>query len=530
MSYSNIKTRIFLFLYILLISAIFPLPVFAEQSESSHDILFLLLIGVFMAGSLLYFRNIFLVKENLPRLKEFTYSLRDVRKISAVQGKPLPKIGIFVPARNEGFVIENTIRRLVSLDYPKDRYKIFIIVDERELDDEVEELTKDVVKRTTTGDLEDFPSGFINCIQVPKWYSGKFGDYRKSYNHSTKGRALNFALEYLKHKPQEDDLEMIGVLDADGRLDKDVLKEVAFKRLMLGSRILQGPVFQVSNFKDVSIVGIAAGIELAVHHVVDLSRRLLAKKGELQFLAGTNYFFEKELILDVGGWNAESLVEDAELAIRSYVEKGIVAEWLSCPEIEQTPPNFKVYKRQRERWVRGHLQLVPYIMSSGLFLREKLTIFLKIYGNMFRVIVDLGLPVFGWTLTFLGTFVFLGPQAKFISLCLLFVSLLMFDFYGHMYRRLSPYIKKDMSFLEKTRMSLVLFLFAPVFVVIQSIPRILAMFNYFVLGKINGAWYKTERTKEVSDSLPELAWSLPADLALQSHSKIGEREPVLLNT
>lgn len=529
MLYINKKTKKFLFFNLFLIGAFFPVPVFAEQAESSHDFLFLMLIGAFMVGSLLYFRNIFLVKENLPRLKEFTYSLRDVRKIATAQGRPLPKIGIFVPARNEGFVIENTVRRLISLDYPKDRYKIFIIVDERELDDEVEELTKDVVKRTTAMDLGDFPSGFINCIQVPKWYSGRFGDYRKIYNHSTKGRALNFALEYLKHKPQEDDLEMIGVLDADGRLDKDVLKEVAYKRLMLGSRILQGPVFQVSNFKDVSIVGIAAGIELAVHHVVDLSQRLLAKKGELQFLAGTNYFFEKELILDVGGWNAESLVEDAELAIRSYVEKGIVAEWLSCPEIEQTPPSFKVYKRQRERWVRGHLQLVPYIMGSGLYLREKVAIFLKIYGNMFRVIIDLGLPVFGWTLTLIGTFVFLGPQAKFISICLLFVSLLMFDFYGYMYRRLSSYIKKDMSFLEKIRMSFVLFLFAPMFVVIQSIPRILAMFNYFVLRKTNGAWYKTERTKEVSGALPEPAWSLSIDFAARSRPKADEREPVLLN-
>ena len=37
------------------------------------------------------------------------------------KGKALPNIAIFVPARNEGLVIANTIANPANLDYPKDK-------------------------------------------------------------------------------------------------------------------------------------------------------------------------------------------------------------------------------------------------------------------------------------------------------------------------------------------------------------------------------------------------------------------------
>ncbi len=232
---------------------------------------------------------------------------------------------------------------------------------------------------------------------------------------------------------------MIGVLDADGRFDKNVIKEVAFKRLKYKSPLLQGPVFQVSNFGQVSFIGVAAGLELAIHHMTKVAHRLINEGGRPQFLAGTNYFVDKNLMVSVGGWNDDVLVEDAELALRSYIERGAVAQWLSWPEVEQTPPSFSVYRRQRDRWVRGHLDLIPYIRKSAIPLRDKLRFLGEIYTNMFRVFIDLGVPVVGWTLMLSGVLLDLGPLLQIFSLFLLIMSVLIWDFYGLMYRKLKSY-------------------------------------------------------------------------------------------
>jgi cellulose synthase/poly-beta-1,6-N-acetylglucosamine synthase-like glycosyltransferase len=44
----------------------------------------------------------------------------------------VPFISVLVPARNEAVVIENTIRHLVSLRYPKQSLEILVVTDEKE--------------------------------------------------------------------------------------------------------------------------------------------------------------------------------------------------------------------------------------------------------------------------------------------------------------------------------------------------------------------------------------------------------------
>lgn len=275
---------------------------------------------LFSYGSYLYLRNTYLINKYLKKLESFKPTLSQLNKIAKETNKKLPTIAIFVPARNEGYVIRNTIQSLLKLNYPNDLLKIFIIVDERELDDNVEILTKDVVMALAKKYNSKYKQTLIHCIQVPKWYSGKFGNKKRLYQKSSKGRALNFALQKLYDTGYWKKIDLIGVLDADGRLNKNVLKEVSFKRLKENSQLLQGPVFQVSNFKKVSIIGITAGLELAIHHMSVLTHNLLSRKKHPQFLAGTNYFIDTNLIIDLGGWDEKALVEDAELALRAYVQ------------------------------------------------------------------------------------------------------------------------------------------------------------------------------------------------------------------
>jgi len=72
--------------------------------------------------------------------------------------KTYPKFSVIVPARNEADVVERTITKLTDLNYPKDRFEIVIITDEKEILNNTEkEITTQDVVNTTIEKLNDQP-------------------------------------------------------------------------------------------------------------------------------------------------------------------------------------------------------------------------------------------------------------------------------------------------------------------------------------------------------------------------------------
>ena len=242
-----------------------------------------------------------------------------------------------------------------------------------------------------------------------------------------------------------------------------------------------------------SLVGVVAALELALHHLTELSHRLVENK--FQFLAGTNYFIDKTLLVQCGAWDQHALVEDAELAMRLYLKKKARATWLSCFELEQTPPNFKIYRRQRERWVRGYLDLIAIMVRSEVHVKEKVNFISKVLLSQFRFLLDISFPIIGFIYMLLG----LIPRLNFILSSMLIgfliVSFLIWDIYGLVYRKLIPYMQTPISKVLVIQQSIKLFLFAPVMIILQSIPRTIALYKY-IFAVNQGVWYKTERTKE----------------------------------
>lgn len=465
------------------------------------DLWIMLCFGVFLMGAITYVVNRVRMNRYIKTL-QVPMSLKSLSRYASEKGVSLPGFAILVPARNEALVIENTIRRLAKLDYPKDKYRVVIIVDERERDDDVDEMTITVVRRVSRELNRLHGSGFVSYFEVPRWYSGAFGSMSRSYAKSTKGRALNYVLGRMKVARRWSYADFIGVLDADGRLDANVLKEVAYKHLSTGAELFQGPVFQVSNFASVSLSGVAAGLELAIHHLTALPHKLTNKQRDPQFLAGTNYFISKNMLIDLGGLNHTALVEDAELSLRVYINRGQTAEWLSWPEIEQTPENVHVYFRQRERWSIGHLELISHIRKSPLSVYEKLKFISLVYVNMLRFFVDVGIPIVSWSLFFGGYLQDIGGGYRNLSLILTVASVFIWDYYGFTYRVLYKlgYVGRT-NRAWRDRLSVVirsiqLVVFMPFFMFVQAAPRFSAAYKYLT-GSYSGSWYKTKRTAEV---------------------------------
>lgn len=416
-------------------------------------------------------------------------------------GRPLPFILILVPARNESAVITNTINRLARLDYPHDRYAVMVITDERELHDDVPETTRAIAAQMAEGLNTDPDRPFLYVVDVPEWYGGHFGDDRKTYAKSTKGRALNYALQQVRDDSRLAQTDMIGVLDADGRLHTEVLREVAYQVLANGERLMQGPVFQVSNFSDVDLVGKAAGIELSIYHLSTLSHQLLSKRKTMRFLAGTNYFIDSRLMIEINGWNEMALVEDAELGMRVFLHSGITPAWLSCYEVEQTPPDRKVYLRQRERWAMGHFQLLPMIRKSRLPWHTKVYLHAKVLYAALKSGYDIGLPVLGWIALAMGWASVMPPSVGWFMVVLLIGSVFVWDFFGRGARMLNKYCPTRQGKWALRLLTLQFILVMPWLILLQAQPRLVALWKYMA-RQHTGHWAKTRRTIEAPTEPP----------------------------
>ncbi|MEI7900217.1 MAG: glycosyltransferase family 2 protein [bacterium] len=437
-------------------------------------------------------------------------TLAEVELLAAKQGVPLPFIAILVPARDEAAVIRNTLARLSQLDYPRDRYAAVIIVDAREQPAAGVPTTRQIAEEVGRTWRQGAEQPILRVLEVPDAYGGRFGDPQPTYTRSTKGRALNYALEQVRDDAQLSQADLLGVLDADGRLHMAVLREVAWKVLTTGCRLLQGPVFQVSNLDAVGLVGKAAGIELSICHLTTLARQLLSCRKTARFLAGTNYFIDRRLMIAVGGWDDTALVEDAELGLRVFLFEEVVPRWLSCHEIEQTPPDQLSYLRQRHRWALGHLHLLPLIRRSALPWPAKLRLQARVLHAMWMCPFDIGLPVLSWIALVLGWANTASPALNGVMFGLLLGSVFVWDAFGRGTRLLNRYQPQPACRLSNGWLSVQFVVAMPWLMIMQAMPRITALTCYLTGWKYP-VWCKTPRTDETCQAPPMPVTVLQAD-------------------
>jgi len=490
---------------LLLFAGVMLLPVIAAADsapagESSHHAsatwLVLGLIVLFILGLVQSARTYFLARRMIRhQIDAPKPSLDQIQTLARAQGRALPLIVIMVPARDESAVIHNTLQRLGELDYPRDRFAVVVITDARERPSRNGLITKAIAEQIAARWNATLEAPFVHVVDVPECYSGRFGDASPTCARSTKGRALNYALQYIQQDARLSTADMLGVLDADGRMHRHALREVAHLVLAKNERLVQGPVFQISNLPEVGLMGKAAGIELSIYHLSTLSRQLMSGRDTARFLAGTNYFIKPSLMVEVGGWDDTALVEDAELGLRLYLQKRVKPAWLSCHEVEQTPPDCATYLRQRQRWALGHFQLLPIIARSNLPWFSKLRLRAKVLHSIFMCPFDVGLPIVSWVALFAGWAAEIPTELRWVMLALMIGSIFVWDYFGRGARMLNRYATVQMSRGQSWWLSLQFILAMPWLMALQAWPRMAAFFKY-ATGSCNQEWKKTTRTIE----------------------------------
>jgi cellulose synthase/poly-beta-1,6-N-acetylglucosamine synthase-like glycosyltransferase len=338
-------------------------------------------------------------------------------------------------------------------------------------------------------------SPVIKHVSVPHDFDGRIGGERLGVEvPSTKGRALNWAISFLDKRT-----EICGFYDAESRPDKDVLLYVGYRRMMEPekSKVLQGPVFQVRNFYQMTPFCRIAALYQCVSH--DWYLPWLFRT--LPFVGGTNVFVEKDLMVAVGGWDCTVLTEDLEFGARAYLAREAWPEYLPYASSEQTPATFRAFFRQRLRWGTGHMQVVDKVGkddTADLSKRKRLYWNLIIKGQL------------EWVGYQVATFV---PPAAMVlhynnmldptvvpsvwQWVLQGFSLVYLGFTVYAYKRYSQFIDQSNrpgSFLGGCTVYLCLFLL-PLAAFVFPVPYTSALVLK-TLGREPKAWVKTPRTEE----------------------------------
>jgi cellulose synthase/poly-beta-1,6-N-acetylglucosamine synthase-like glycosyltransferase len=261
----------------------------------------------------------------------FINYVRSMKEKKDVDGQSFsyPSCSILIPAHNEEKVIGATIESMLKLDYPKKKLRIIVI------NDGSTDTTKKIIERYAKRDSR------VELFNIPRGKGGK-----------GKSRALNLGVKRAKS-------EIIAVYDADNTPEKNSLRYLVAQLLL--NKELGGVIgkFRTVN-KNHNMLTKFINVET-------LSFQSMLQAGRWQMhgiatLPGTNFVMWTSLIRQLDGWDEEALTEDSELSIRIY-EAGYKIKYIPYAiTYEQEPQEWRVWIKQRMRWVRGN----NYVVSKFL--------------------------------------------------------------------------------------------------------------------------------------------------------------------
>jgi hypothetical protein len=233
----------------------------------------------------------------------------------------LPRVSVLVPLFREERIAEALIKRLSRLTYPKALLEVVLVLE-----------AKDSVTRTTL-DKTVLPQ-WMRVIEVPD--DGTI---------TTKPRALNYALDFCHGS-------IIGVWDAEDAPEPDQLEKVVSRFARAGPDVacLQGILDYYNS--DQNWLARCFTIEYA-----SWWRLVLPGVERLNMvlpLGGTTLFFRRDILQDLGGWDAHNVTEDADLGVR-LARRGYRTELIPTVTYEEANCHAWPWVKQRSRWLKGFL-------------------------------------------------------------------------------------------------------------------------------------------------------------------------------
>lgn len=254
-----------------------------------------------------------------------------------------PFMIVLVPARNEELVLDETLAKLSSLDYDG-AYRILV------LDDGSLDRTGEICQSWNDRDLR------IRSIHRLEEIAGKGKSDVLNHGYRAVREWLEFDDPWFEGHTMED--IVIGIVDADGRLDQPCLNVVApyfsdpaVGTTQIGVRIANADRSLLARLQDMEFV--------AFTWLVQIARDRLGSSG----LGGNGQFTRLSALMSLGmqPWEPQALTEDLDLGLQ-LIERGWRTRFCHLTYVEQQGlERWRPLLRQRTRWIQGHYQCWRHI-------------------------------------------------------------------------------------------------------------------------------------------------------------------------
>ena len=236
-----------------------------------------------------------------------------------------PRVAIVVPAWNEGAVIATSIDRLMALDYPLDRLRIYV-VDDASTDD-----TPRVVKAKA------------------KQYPGSVFHLRRDKGGEGKAHTLNHGIRVVL---EDDWMQALLIMDADVIYLPNSLRRMT--RHFADPRVGAVSAYVREGSADKNYLTRYIGLEYVLSQPA--SRRAHNVLGAQACLAGGAQLHTRENLLAIGGRiDTSSLAEDTITTFETQLRGHRVVFEPHAVVLAEEPGSIDALWKQRLRWARGNV-------------------------------------------------------------------------------------------------------------------------------------------------------------------------------
>lgn len=274
-----------------------------------------------------------------------------------------PPVSVLVPAYNEAAVIVPSVEALLSLDYP--RHEV-VVINDASTDETLETLRERFELYRVSPAFPDV----LGSAPVRGYYRSRTDPEllvvdKEQGGHGGKAEALNVGLDASR-------FPYCITVDADTVVEPSALRNMAraffiSEERVIGTggsiRVANGVRFEGGTPEDPTVPDrLMAALQVPEYFRAFLFGRLgWNRMGGNLLISGAFGLYEKEPLMEAGGFREDSITEDLELTVNLHRMMRERGEPYALPFVPdpvawtEVPESLSVLGDQRERWHRGLL-------------------------------------------------------------------------------------------------------------------------------------------------------------------------------